>query len=320
MAARGDDARREPMNKWRWCVVGLSIIVQIATAAPMRPASMHPVYLRYITAPPMRAARSSWCAALRGKSMPIDRKTTTTTTNTQWAGMRLLTKQLDCRYMGALYAELRYAMQHGALRAGAWLACLRFAPVHQMKTAVELAVYVQCLQVIRGTPSCQTARIGAVSPSGARTGAACVQLLRTHDWSQWGEPELRGTAVSLFRGTEPPEAHARAHGRRLVHLPTRMTLRGKIRTGFSLNCCLFGMGFMMPYSYVHLTQAITVSNPLLGSVKLQDIELDRDVTGSQVDRPVSVACRRLAAGITGHYARNVYCWGTQLSPSTSSRN
>ena len=68
--------------------------------------------------------------------------------------MRLHAKRIDCRYMGALYAELRYGMQHDALRAGAWQSCLRFAPIQHMKTALDLAVHVQCVHVIRGTASC----------------------------------------------------------------------------------------------------------------------------------------------------------------------
>ena len=306
------------MNKWCWCVVALAIGLQVSTAAPIRSDGMQSVYLRYIAAPTLRAARSAWCAALRGRSIPVDRATATTTANSEWAGMTLLTKQLDCRYMGALYVELRYAMQHHVLGAGAWQSCLRLAPVHHLKTALDLAVYVQCLRVIRGTALCQTMRTGAGSPAGARSGAACMQLLRTNDWAQWGEPESRGTAASLFRGTEPPQAHSRALGGRSVHLPTRITLGGKIRTGFFLNCCLFGMGFVMPYSYLHLAHAATVSGSFLGTERIRDIELDRAVTGSQADSPVNVTCRSLGAGITGHYARNVYCSGTQISPMTSS--
>ena len=307
------------MNKWCWCVVCLSIGLQVSTASPMRPERMQSVYLRYIAAPTLRAARSVWCAALRGKSIPVDRNTETTTENSEWAGMKLLSKQLDCRYMGALYAELRYAMRHRVLGGDAWRSCLRIAPVHHLKTALDLAVYVQCLQVIRGTALCQTTRMGAGSTSGARSGAACMQLLRTYDWAQWGEPESRGTAVSLFRGIEPPEAYSRAHGGPLVRLPTRITLVGEIRTGFWLNCCLFGMGFVMPYSYLHLAHAVTISGSLLGTARIQDIQLDRRVTGPQVDRPVNVTCRRLRSGLTGHYARNVYCSGTQISLTTPSR-
>ena len=83
--------------------------------------------------------------------------------------MRLHAKRIDCRYMGALYAELRYGMQHDALRAGAWQSCLRFAPIQHMKTALDLAVHVQCVHVIRGTASCQSAREGCAKRGPMRS-------------------------------------------------------------------------------------------------------------------------------------------------------
>jgi hypothetical protein len=46
----------------------------------------------------------------------------------------------------------------------------------------------------------------------------------------------------------------------VLHLPTQVTFRGTIRTGFSLNCCLFGMGFMMPFAFLHVPRAVTVSD------------------------------------------------------------
>lgn len=55
-----------------------------------------------------------------------------------------------------------------------------------------------------------------------------------------------------------------------------------------------------------------VSDWDLGTVAVQDIQLDRGVASSEVDEPVRVSCRSLASGETHHYALRVYCWGARI--------
>jgi hypothetical protein len=303
------------MNLWWRRFAALSITACAFTGARPCRAGMPAVYVRDIAAPSMRVARSSWCGAIRSKSIPVDRSTEASTEKSEWAGMKLLTEQLDCRYMGAFFAELGYAARHHVLSEGAWQICLRLAPVHKLKTALDLAVYMQCLHVVRGTETCQAVRMNVDPNSG--TSAACAQLLRGNDWSQWGEPESRGNPASLFRGDHTPTSVLPRASERILHLPTTVALAGEIRTGFSLNCCLFGVGFMMPFSYLHLSRAVTVSDWVLGTIPIRDIELDKDVAGVLVEKPVRVTCKSLHSGETTHYALSVYCGGTQISRSAS---
>lgn len=300
------------MTRWGWLLAFLPLAAGASMVAPPRAAVMQSVYGHDIAAPPLRAARRASCEELRGQSIPVDRSTEETTERSEWAGMRLLTRQMDCRFLGALYAELRYAAVNRVLGEGAWRSCLRVAPVGHLTTAPELGIYLQCLRLIAGTEACQTAKKDPGPYSVSGHAAACAQVLRRNDWSQWGEPEWSGTPSSLFQGRQQQAPAPSPRGMPLLRLPTPVTLRGRIRTGFFLNCCLFGMGFIMPFTYLHLPHAVTVADPLLGTVAVRDIELDHDVTGGLVDKPTEVSCGSLQSGVTSHYALSTYCRGTQI--------
>lgn len=306
------------MKRWGWFPAVLSLAAGAPTAAPPRAAAMQSVYVNYIAAPSLRSARRTSCGEIRSQSIPVERSTEETTEKSEWAGMRLLTKQMDCRYLGAFYVELRYAAVHHALGEGAWRSCVRLAPVGHLTTALELGIYLQCLRMIEGAKACQTARKDPRPYSVSANATACANVLRRNDWSQWGEPEWSGTPLSLFHGQQTQAAAPSPGGTWALHLPTRVTLRGKIRTGFFLNCCLFGMGFIMPFAYLHLPHAVTVSDPLLVAVAVRDIELDRDVAGGLVDKPAKLTCGSLQSGVTGHYALSTFCRGTRIHLLSSS--
>jgi hypothetical protein len=306
------------MKRWGWLLAALPLAAGASTAAPPRAAVMPSVYVHSVAAPTLRAARRTSCGEIRSESIPVDRSTEETTEKSQWAGMRLLTKQMDCRFLGAFYVELRYAAVHHVLGEGAWRSCVRRAPVGHLTTALELGIYLQCLRMIEGAKACQTARKDPRPYFVSGNAAACANVLRRNDWSQWGEPEWSGKPLSLFHEQQPQAAAPSPRGTRVPHLPTRVTLRGRIRTGFFLNCCLFGMGFMMPFAYLHLPHAVTVSDQFLGTVAVRDIELDRDVARGLVDKPTEVSCGSLQSGVTGHYALSTYCWDTRIHGVSSS--
>ena len=306
------------MKRWGWFLAVLPLAAGASTAAPSRAAVMPSVYVHYIAAPPSRAARRASCEEIGSQSIPVDRSTEKTTEQSEWAGMRLLTQQMDCRFMSAFYTELHYATVHHVLGEGAWRSCVRLAPVGHLTTALELGIYLQCLRMIEGTTACQPARKDPRPYSVSGNATACAQLLRRNDWSQWGEPEWSGTPLSLFHEQQPQAAATSLRGTRVLQLPTRITLRGRIRTGFFLNCCLFGMGFIMPFAYLHLPHAITVSDSIVGTVAVRNIELDRDVAGGRVDKPTELSCGSLQSGMTGHYALSTYCSGTRIHRVSSS--
>jgi hypothetical protein len=236
------------------------------------------VYLSYIEAPAMRAARNTWCGAILGKSIPVDRSTDDSTERSEWAGMELLTEQMDCRYMDAFYAELDYAARNRLLGERAWQAC---QSANQLETALDLANYMQCLRGIGG---------GTVEQDSLF--------------------EERG----LLLDSHPQTEASPAGNRQPLELPAQITFAGQIRTGFYNNCCLFGRGFTMPFSYLHLTNAVIISDDGgIGTVTVRDIQLDRDVPASLVNQPVNASCN-LHSGITGHHALSVYCDGTQIKP------
>jgi len=203
------------------------------------------------------------------------------------------------------------------LGAGAWRSCLRIAPVGRVTTAPELGTYLQCLRMINGTEACQIEKSDTIPFSVSGNGAACEQVLLQNDWSQSGEPKWSGKPRSLFERNNVQPARSPQDGKAVLHLPTSITLRGRIHTGFYLNCCNFGVGYVVPYAYLHLARAMTVSDSSLGTVRVQDIQLDRSVAGSEVDKPAKVSCKRAASGETAHYALSVYCWGTRIHPLSS---
>lgn len=302
------------MTRWGWLLAVLPLAAGASTVALPRTAVMQSVYGHDIAAPPLRAARRASCREIRGQSIPVDRSTEETTEKSEWAGMRLLTRQMDCQFLGAFYAELRYAAVNHVLGEGAWRSCLRAAPVGHLTTAPELGIYLQCLRLIEGTEACQNAKNDRRPYSVSDNAAACAQMLRRNDWSQWGEPGWSGTPSSLFQGRQREAPAPSPRGTRVLHLPTPVTLRGRIRTGFFLNCCLFGRGFMMPFAYLHLLHAVIVADSFLGTVAARDIELDHDVAGGLIDKPTDVSCGSLQSGVTSHYALSTYCRGTQIHP------
>lgn len=306
------------MKRWGWFLAVLPLAAGTATAAPPRVAVMKSVYVQYIATPTLRSARRTSCAEIRSQSIPVDRSTEETTEKSEWAGMRLLTKQMDCRFLSAFYAELRYAAVNHVLGEGAWQSCVRLAPVGHLTTALELGIYLQCLRMIEGAKACQTARKDPRAYSVSGNATACANVLRRNDWSQWGEPEWSGTPLSLFHGQKARSAASFPRGTRMLPLPAHVTLPGRIRTGFFLNCCLFGMGFVMPFDYLHLLQAVTVSDQFLGTVAVRDIQMDRQAAAGLVDKPMEVSCRSLRSGVTGHYALSTYCWGTRIHRVSSS--
>lgn len=299
------------MKRWGW-FLAVPLAAGASAAAPPRAAVMPSVYLYYIAAPTLRATRRTSCGEIRSQSISVDRRTEETTEKSEWAGMRLLTKQMDCRFLGAFYAELRYAAVRHGLGEGAWRSCVRLAPVGHLTTAVALGIYLQCLRMIEGAKACQTARKESRPYSVSGNATACANVLRRNDWAQWGELKWSGTPLSLFHGQQPQTSAPSPRGTRVLHLPTRVKLRGRIRTGFFLNCCLFGMGFVMPFAYLHLPHAVSVSDPFLGTVAARDIELDRDVAGGLVNKPTEISCGSLQSGVTGHYALSTYCRGTRI--------
>lgn len=175
---------------------------------------------------------------------------------------------------------------------------------------------MQCLHAIQGARVCQVARMDTNLYSTTGPEADCAQLIRTRDWSQWGlsagDPTER--TQSLFSdppasaGTSPPGSPLP------VDLPAQMTIAGRIRIGFFSNCCTFGEEYVMPFTYLHLSQTFTVSDEGgIGTVTVRDIQLDQDVAASLVNKPVKASCN-LDAGITSHYALSVYCHGTRIEP------
>ena len=301
----------------RVCAVVLWVSVcSTAYAAHSVPVS-NPVYVRYIVAPAYRTARAMECRSLAGQSVPVDGSSEGTTERSEWSGMKLLTRQLDCRYLAAFYAELQYAVRHHVLGVGAWHSCLRVAPAQKLKTAVGLAVYVQCLRMVRGTRACRAVRQDPEPFERTGLAAACAKLIRTNDWSQSGEPEWHGTPRSLFAaGSSAPRPAHRTHP--VLHLPARVTLQGTIRTGSFLNCCLFGMGYVMPFSYLHLHRPQPVSDWWLGKTDIQDIQLAGTAGSAHAGQPVTVSCRQLFSGQTGHFGESVYCSGATITRAVTS--
>jgi hypothetical protein len=278
------------------------------------------VFRQYVAAPALLSARVAWREKLGRRAIAKNWSAEESMEKSSMAEEELLAKQLDCKFLGAFYAELRYAAVSQVLGSAARRSCLRVAPVVRMTTAPELATYLQCLRMINGTEACQseTSETGPLSVSGS--GAACEQVRSRNDWSQSGEPTWRGKPRSLFDRNDMHPVRSPQIRKAVLHLPTSTTLRGKIYTGFYLNCCTFGIGYVMPYAYLHLARAMAVPGSSLGTMPVQDIQLDRSVAGSELDKPVQVSCKRAASGETPHYALSVYCWGTQLhalSPSQS---
>lgn len=99
----------------RMCAVVLLVAACPAAYAAHSVPVSNPVYFRYIAAPAYRTARAVRCRSLTGQSVPVDRSGEGTTERSQWSGMKLLTRQLDCRYLAALYTELYYAVRHDVL-------------------------------------------------------------------------------------------------------------------------------------------------------------------------------------------------------------
>lgn len=301
----------------RW--LGLAVLLLAArasTGAEPRAAMVESVYEHHISAPPLRAARIASCGEIRRQSIHLVRSAGETTENSQQRGMQLLTKRLDCRFLSTFYAELRYASMNHVLGEGAWRSCLHFAPVGKLTTAMEVAIYIQCLRLVRNTTACRTVRAASTPYATSGYGSLCAKLLASQDWSQWGLSGQRSKPESLFR---PLRREAiRTSGRlRILHLPTGATLRGVIRTGFFFNCCTFGMGYSMPFSYLHLAHTLTVSGDAVGTASVRDVQLDRDVGGSLIDRPVVVSCKSVRAGETAHYALRTYCEGTRVQRVTA---
>ncbi|MGH8297171.1 MAG: hypothetical protein ACRETZ_16985 [Steroidobacteraceae bacterium] len=182
-----------------------------------------------------------------------------------------------------------------------------------------MGIYLQCLRIVHGTKACQAVENEAGLYSVSGSAAACARVLARNDWSQSGVPEWSGAPRSLFHEDHLQAARLPSSGKVALHLPARVTLRGTIRTGFFLDCCTYGVGYVVPYAYLHLPRAITVSDWNLGTIPVQDIQLDRRVAGSEVEEPVDVSCRSLASGETHHYALRVYCRGTRIHLIASPR-
>lgn len=180
-----------------------------------------------------------------------------------------------------------------------------------------LAVYVQCLRMVRGTRACRTVRQDPQPFGRAGPTAACAQLIRTNDWSQSGEPDWHGTPRSLFAaGSSAPRPAHRT--RRVLRLPARVTLQDMIRTGSFLNCCVFGMGYVMPFSYLHLRRLQSVFDGWLGKTEIQDIELAGTAGSVYAGQPVTVSCRQLFSGQTANFGESMYCPGATITGAAAS--
>lgn len=289
-----------------WCSIALAVVIGASAGEPPNPGAQS-IYFNHIVNPASRTAREAACDAIRDKSVPVDRSSESSTEKSTQASMELFTEKADCRYMNALYTELNFASLHHVLGEGAWKSCLEFAPVHQLKLAVELAIYTQCLHAIESSDECKPVRMDTIRYSASGAQAACTQLLRMRDWAQWGLSggDVSERTASLFVDSPLPPRTAPSSAP-IADLPARRVLVGRIRVGFFFNCCTFGMGYMIPFSYLHLEHAITLSDDQAGTVAVGDVQLDQAATAAIINKAVKVPCT-LDSGITGHYALSTYC-------------
>ena len=184
-----------------------------------------------------------------------------------------------------------------------------------VSSASEVGTYIECLRAARTATACITS--GSRSDSPDSLDAACTHFIGALKWQVMGEDWYEGPSVilpwswnrdgSLFGSSKAAAIQGRA-----VILPSAVTLRGVIRTGFYVNCCSFGWGYRFPFSYIRLDHTIILSAPGSGSEPTRDIELDAAVPGSMLDKPVTVTCGTLDFGITGHYAEQAYCSHTSV--------
>ena len=238
------------------------------------------VYLNTVASPSLRHLRTAKCETVAGKSIAVDTSSEATMEKSTMADEKLLLKQQDCQYLSDFYAELRFAAVHDVLTTSAWYSCLHEAPVGAVSSASEVGTYIECLRAARTATACITSGSRSDSPDGRD--AACTHFIGALKWQMMGEDWYEGPPVilpwpwnrdgSLFGSRKAVATHSRA-----VILPSAVTLRGVIRTGFYVNCCSFGWGYRFPFSYIRLDHTIILSAPGFGSEPIRDIELDTAV-------------------------------------------
>jgi hypothetical protein len=277
--------------------------------------STNGVYLKAVAAASLRHLRTAKCEKIAGKSIADDISSEAAMEKSTMAEEKLLLKQQDCHYLSDFYAELRFAAVHEVLATSAWYSCLHEAPVGDLSSASEVGTYIECLRAARRATACTTS--GSRSDSPDSRDAACTHFIGALKWQAVGEDWYEGPPIilpwpshrddSLFGSSEAAATRSRA-----VILPSAVTLRGVVRTGFYVNCCSFGWGYRFPFSYMRLDHTIILSEPGFGSEPTRDIELDTAVPGSTLDKPVTVTCGTLDFVITGHYAEQAYCSHTSV--------
>ena len=264
-------------------------------------------YRRLIVAPALRAARVAWCRRIRAEWPPMARDDSEHAQDeAEWASGQLSLKQADCAYLGAFYRELRYAAVHHVLGRGAWRSCRRLAPVDDMHTALQVAIYLQCLQRVWGSPVCRSVRSASRALPTSGPYAACARLLGSNDWSQWGESAPRGTPRSLFASAAALRRRSVGARSPIFALPTSATLSGWLLTGFSLGCCDFGMGYNWPTSFLRLDAPRRMSQSgWVVDLPVRRIRLDRRAPKALLGKRVLVHCASLwfPATETGIYCR-----------------
>ena len=292
------------------CVVRLLILFLAAFAAGRAIGAEEGVnltYLRFVVAPALRAERVAWCRRIRAEWPPMARDDSEQAQDeAEWASGRLSLKQADCAYLGAFYRELRYAAVHHVLGRGAWLSCRRLAPVDDMHTALQVAVYLQCLQRVWGSPVCRSVRSASRALPMSGPHAACARLLGSNDWSQWGESAPRGKPRSLFSSATALRGRSVGTRTPIFALPTSATLSGSLLIGFDLGCCDYGMGYMWPTSVLRLDSPRRMSqSDWVAGLPVRRITLDRRAPEALLGKRVLVHCASLwfPATETGTYCR-----------------
>ncbi len=316
----------EGPGRWVARVAWLVVLLLSACAAGRAVGAqdrVNAVYRRFIAKPAVRTARAVWCQRIQAESPPMAADGSERAQDeAEWASGRLSLKQADCAYVGDLYSELRFAAVHHILGRGAWLSCQRLAPVGAMRTALQLAIYVQCLQQVWGSPACRAVRRASGSFPISGPHAACGRLLRSSNWSQWGEPVTRGRSRSLFSGTGVMTMPSADPVMPVLRLPTAVTLTGTLLIGFDLGCCDYGMGYMWPSTFLRLDRSRRMSQGDVGSdLRFRRITLDRRASRILLGTHVLVRCTSLwiPATATGPYCRVRWIHGVNRgSPRASS--
>lgn len=85
---------------------------------------------------------------------------------------------------------------------------------------------------------------------------------------------------------------------------------GTFHQGVFENCCTNGESVNTPYFYLTLPKEATFNGGINGTFKQSDIQIERIVNAFSSVRDgqtITVVCKDLWEGTTGHYALSVYC-------------